>query len=171
MRAGTITLQWTITVTQLEFKVNRADVDAKLQPLMARLSEPEQLMAGIAVELLSLTEKAFESEGYPESWQGLAESTIAQRTKKGQWPGKILQVSAAGLAASVQPFHSSDEAGLTVSKPYAAIQQFGGAAGRNHASIIPARSYLPIESGDGMELTEEATESILLLAREFVFGD
>lgn len=142
-----------------------------LTETLHRVENPKPLMRSISVELLSLTEKSFASQGSPDKWQPLAASTIKQRTKKGQWPGMILQVSAGGLAPSVQPYYSDSEAGLTASKPYAAIQQFGGQAGRGHKATLPARPYMPMKkSGSGAELTEEATKSILELARHFLAG-
>lgn len=157
-------------MTELRMEV-RDGVTAELAAIQRKLQNPHALMSGISVELLSLTEKAFEKEGDEEKWPKLALSTIRNREKKGHWPGKMLQVSAGGLAPSVQPFSSSSEAGLSVSKPYAAVHQFGGMAGRGRKVNIPARPYLPIrQSGSDLELTQKASASILDLMRNFVEG-
>jgi phage virion morphogenesis protein len=158
-------------VSELRLEVNSSAVSAELASIQRRLMNPQVLMRGISVELLSLTEAAFAKEGDGEKWPKLALSTIRRREKKGQWPGKMLQVSAGGLAASVQPFSNSKEAGLSVSKPYAAIHQFGGQAGRGRKVTIPARPYLPMRmKGTDLELTPKASESILGLMRDLVDG-
>lgn len=145
-------------MTQLKITMDAAAAKEALNRAFAYVQNTEPMMRSIAVELLSLTEEAFDKEGSPVKWQSLAEATIHNREKKGQWPGKILQVSTAGLAASIQPFHSPTEAGLTSNKPYAAIHQFGGQAGRGRKVTIPARPYMPF---DGHKLNDEATRSIL----------
>jgi len=157
-------------MTQLIIEV-KDGISAKLAELQRRLNNPGPLMAGVAAELLSLTEEAFEREGVVggDKWKKLADSTIKQRAKKGHWPGKKLQVSAGGLAASIQPFHSATQAGLSVSKPYAAIHQFGGKAGRGRKVEIPARPYLPMrKSGGDFELTPKARSVLLEMMQDFV---
>ena len=57
------------------------------------------------------------------------------------------------------------EAGISSSKPYAAIQQFGGQAGRNRKVTIPARPYMPIT--DDKELTSVAKDSIMQIAEQY----
>lgn len=144
-------------MTQLKITVDAAKAQAMINHALSQATNTAPMMNSIAVELLSLTEEAFANEGSPDKWESLAEATILSRTKKGQWPGKILQVSGA-LAASIQPFHSDSEAGLSSNKPYAAIHQFGGQAGRGGKVTIPARPYMPL---DGDKINEEATQSIL----------
>lgn len=157
-------------MSELRLQV-KDEVTAELAAIQRHLQNPQPLMRGISAELLSLTETAFEKEGDGQKWPKLALSTIRQREKKGHWPGKMLQVSAGGLAASVQPFSNSKEAGLSVSKPYAAIHQFGGQAGRGRKVAIPARPYLPMRmKGSDLELTPRASESILGLMRDLVDG-
>ena len=53
-----------------------------MKPLMRRA-------AGI---MHAAVEENFEQEGRPK-WKTLSSRTIKQRTKKGHWPGRILQVS------------------------------------------------------------------------------
>lgn len=146
------------------------EVTAELARMRSRLVHPEKLMKGIAVELLSITERNFAAESSDgEKWQELSLKTIAARTKEGQWPGQKLQISDGGLASSVRPFSSAAEAVIVASKVYAAIQQLGGQAGRGKKVTIPARPYLPMKrSGDNFELTEEARESILEMMASFV---
>lgn len=159
-------------MTDMNVEIND-QASAKLAEIRARLQNPEPLMAGIAAEVLSLTEEAFEREGEVggDKWKPLALSTIRQREKAGHWPGKKLQRSLGGLAPSVQPFHDASRAGLSVSKPYAAIQQLGGKAGRGQKVTIPARGYMPVrKEGSDLELTPTARSVLMEMMADFVEG-
>ncbi|MFJ7792921.1 phage virion morphogenesis protein [Pseudomonas sp. NPDC096950] len=121
------------------------------------------LMRGIAAELGSQTEENFENEGRPD-WADLSDVTTTRREKNGNWPGQMLQVSAAGLAASITT-HATDSSALVGSnKPYAAMMQFGGdKSDFPHLwGDIPGRPYLPMNA-EG-ELQPETEDAILELA-------
>ena len=109
----------------------------------------------IAGVLASEAEEAFEQEKditTGKAWPDLAQSTKDQRAKKGKWPGKILQQSAGGLAASISQDSNREFAAAGSNKLYAAIHQFGGEAGRNHAVTIPARPYLGLSETGKLEI-------------------
>lgn len=151
-----------------ELRLSMTDnVSRELGQMAARLKHPNKLMAGVAAELLDLTEGNFASESSDgRKWDALSDETIKRRKKKGHWPGKKLQVSG-GLASSVKPFSSSNQAGIATSKIYAAIQQLGGKAGRGHKVTVPARPYLPID-GENAQLNGQARSAILELMENFV---
>lgn len=152
----------------IEITIDSTQARRELGLMMARVARPNKLMAGIAAELLSHTEDIFAAEGQPK-WEELAASTIMQRARKGTWPGKILQVSTAGLAASIQTAHTDTTATIGSNKVYAAIQHLGGEAGRNKTAKIPERPYLPTKPGSkGQELTERAEKSILEMVVGFI---
>jgi phage virion morphogenesis protein len=121
------------------------------------------LMQGIATELAQQTEENFEHEGRPE-WAELSDTTTDRRAKQGHWPGQILQVSAAGLAASITTHSTHSTALVGSNKPYAAMMQFGGEqSDLPHLwGDIPARPYLPMDAQG--HLQPEAEEAILSLA-------
>lgn len=121
------------------------------------------LMRGIAAELHSQTEENFSEEGRP-GWTGLSDATVERRTRNGNWPGQMLQISAAGLAASITTQASDSSALVGSNKPYAAMMQFGGEQSDfpNLWGDIPARPYLPMDA-EG-QLQPEAHEAILDLA-------
>lgn len=121
------------------------------------------LMRGAAAEMASQTEENFEVEGRPD-WADLSDVTTERRAKSGNWPGQMLQVSAAGLAASITS-HSDDSSALVGSnKPYAAMMHFGGDQSEfpHLWGDIPGRPYLPMDT-EGV-LQPEAEEAILELA-------
>ncbi len=121
------------------------------------------LMRGVAAELAQQTEQNFENEGRPE-WAELSDITTKRRDKHGNWPGQILQVSAAGLAASITTHASHSSALVGSNKPYAAMMQFGG----EQADFpylwgdIPERPYLPMDTEGNLQ--PEAEEAVLELA-------
>ena len=147
--------------------IDTKKVDQMLTQTMRQMSNTRPLMAAIANELHSLSDEAFTKQGQVggQSWTPLAASTIAQRTKQGTWPGKILEKSTAGLASSLQAYHSDSQASLSSSKPYAAIHQFGGQAGRNRKVTIPARPYMPMT--EDKQLTDVATQSVLAICQNY----
>jgi phage virion morphogenesis protein len=119
-------------------------------------------MQTIATELASQTEENFEHEGRPQ-WPELSDVTTENRAKHGHWPGQILQVSAAGLAASITTHATDSSAMVGSNKTYAAMMQFGGeqADFPQLWGDIPARPYLPVEA-DGY-LQHDAGAAIIEL--------
>lgn len=122
------------------------------------------LARAISIEFLGQTEANLEAEGRPK-WMGLKPSTIASRTKRGTWPGKIMQVSGQ-LAASFTPGYDSDSAWIGSNKKYAAIQHAGGEAGRGHKAKIEPRPAMPADAQGNLQ--PEAEEAIYGLANSYL---
>ncbi|MBA2929887.1 phage virion morphogenesis protein [Pseudomonas sp. CCUG 57209] len=138
-------------------------LQAALRRVEWAVGDVAPLMRGIAAELVSQTEENFAEEGRPD-WAGLSETTTERRAKTGNWPGQMLQISSAGLAASVTS-HADDSSALVGSnKPYAAMMHFGGSksAFPHLWGDIPGRPFLPMD-GNGL-LQQESEEAILQLA-------
>lgn len=140
------------------------------QHLQQTLSKVEQsisdltpLMLSLAAELASQTEENFEHEGRP-LWPELSDVTIERRAETGHWPGKMLQVTAAGLAASISTQATDSTALVGSNKPYAAMMQFGG----DQADFpqlwgdIPSRPYLPMDAEGNLQ--PETEQALLKLA-------
>lgn len=121
------------------------------------------LMRGVAAELVSQTEENFENEGRPD-WADLSDTTTGRREKNGNWPGQILQVSAAGLAASVTSLATDSSALVGSNKPYAAMMHFGGDKSEfpHLWGDIPSRPFLPMDAKGVIQ--PQAEEAILELA-------
>lgn len=136
----------------IEIKINDKEIQQLLKKLAAKTQNLRPLMKNIAGIMMDSVEENFEKEGRPEKWTLLAKVTIKQRTKKGYWPGKILQMRG-DLASSITSKYNDNSAVVGTNKIYAAIHQFGGDAGKNKKVKIPARPYLMI--GD--------TENILII--------
>lgn len=155
----------------IEIKVDLRQANIAIDRLANKVRDSADLMSAVAMQLESMTQQAFIDQG--PGWQPLAESTKEQRTKKGTWPGRILDVSTAGLKASVMSDSGNGwaqvGAGSGVSAAYAMIHQFGGQAGRGKKTTIPARPYLPLTEG-GEGITDAAEKSIVELTLEYLTG-
>lgn len=147
-----------------------------LQQILSRVERTvgdlAPLMHSLAAELASQTEENFEQQGRPQ-WPELSDVTIGRRTETGHWPGKMLQVSAAGLAASISTQATDSTAVVGSNKPYAAMMQFGG----DQADFpqlwgdIPSRPYLPMDTeGNLQPETEQALLKLALSHLEQVAG-
>ncbi|SCW97507.1 phage virion morphogenesis protein [Pseudomonas sp. NFACC05-1] len=147
-----------------------------LQQILSRVERTvgdlAPLMRSLAAELASQTEENFEQEGRPQ-WPELSDVTTGRRAETGHWPGKMLQVSAAGLAASISTQATDSTAVVGSNKPYAAMMQFGG----DQADFpqlwgdIPGRPYLPMDAeGNLQPETEQALLKLALSHLEQVAG-
>lgn len=142
----------------IEIKIDNKQIESKLLDLAKKSENLRPLMKNIAGIFAYSTEENFKEEGRPK-WESLKDSTIKQRTKKKQWPGKILQVTGQ-LASSVNTYYDNDSAVIGSNLEYAAIHQLGGMAGRNKSVEIPARPYLKL-SDDDMDEILDVTKSYL----------
>jgi len=132
-----------------KIEVKSDAVTARLKKLAAAGKNLSAPLAAIGEIVLSSVEENFAQEGRFESagswrggntrWADLTESTKAARARKGKWPGKKLQVSQGGLAASVQKTVTAKDVTVGTNKAYGAIHQFGGMAGRGRNVSIPER--------------------------------
>lgn len=120
-----------------------------------RLRDPElyKLLTG---ELYDAVMRNFEKEragtgGAP--WQALAKSTIRDRSRKGYWPGKILQRrgGGGGLLASITGKYNSTMAEVGTNRVYAAIHQFGGTITQGARSELFTRNRYKRDTKSGKQ--------------------
>lgn len=104
--------------------IDVTDLDAALRRIAAGTRDASPLMAALADDMHAAVIENFDAEGRPD-WLGLHAGTIAGRTKRGHWPGKILQETG-NLKRSIQAESGPDRAVVGTNEPYAAIHQFGG---------------------------------------------
>lgn len=143
----------------IEIKIDNKELNQVLDKLFEKTSNLRPLMKNIAGIMADAVEENFKQEGQPDKWEELKKITVKVRTKKGYWPGKILQMRGE-LAASITNEYDEFSATVGSNKEYAAIHQFGGQAGKNKKADIPARPYL--------NLTEKAESSILELSTKYL---
>lgn len=106
----------------LTIELNNQRLQQTLHQLEDAIGDLTPLMQAIAAELASQTEENFEHEGRPE-WPELSDVTTERRARQGHWPGRMLQVSAGGLAASIVTHATDSSAVVGSNKPYAAMTQ------------------------------------------------
>ena len=141
----------------IEIQLQQDSLTPALNRLIAAGSDLSPAMRAITGVLSDEAEHAFEYEVNPstgEHWAGLFNTTIKQRTKKGHWPGQILQQSGQ-LAASIQSDYGSDFARIGSNKKYAAAHQLGSEV--NH---LEARPFLG--------LSPEGEQEILSTLQQFL---
>jgi phage gpG-like protein len=162
---------------KINIKIDSTLLREKIETLQKRVDNAGPAFAAIAQVMASSVEKNFEVQGRysePGSWKGgnskwkaLSPWTLFSAiggnrgyTKGGVTSGrlrtraqrklaskKILQDSGQ-LAASITPHSNRSSAVLSTNKVYAAIQNFGGQAGRGKKVTIPARPYMVIQDED-----------------------
>ena len=133
--------------------IDDREVIKLLKQLEATGKDMSPVMRKIAGIMADAVEENFEKEGRPERWPPLAPSTMKQREKQGHWPGKMLQRTGS-LASSVSSESDAHIASVGTNKVYAAIQQFGGMAGRGKRVRIPPRPFLALDNDDLKEIIE-----------------
>ena len=138
----------------IEIKVEDKEIQQLLKKLISKTENLRPLMKNIAGIMLDSVEENFEKEGRPKKWQELSEVTIKQRKKKGYYPCTILTMRGE-LAASITSKYDDNSAIVGTNKAYAAIQQFGGNAGKNKIVKIPARPFLMLGEKEKVEILEE----------------
>jgi phage virion morphogenesis protein len=143
----------------IEIKVDDKKIQQVLKNLISKTESLRPLMKNIAGIMMDSVEENFEKEGRPDKWEKLSLVTIKLRSKKGYWPGRILQRQG-DLATSITSKYDDSFAVVGTNKVYAEIHQFGGDAGRNKKVEIPARPYLKLAEEDIKQILE-ATKNYL----------
>ena len=132
--------------------VSTKEVDGLAICLARRSDDMSEAMTEIAGIMLDAVEENFEKEGRPETWTPLAEATVEDRREQGFGPEHPILQRTETLAASVQADSSDREAVVSTNLRYAAIQHFGGEAGRGKKVKIPPRPFLVLAPQDENEI-------------------
>jgi phage virion morphogenesis protein len=158
----------------LKIDINLEPVKARLQVLAAAGADLSAPLSACGEIVLSSVEENFQREGRFDTagstrggnnrWADLSERTKAARAKKGKWPGKKLQMSQGGLAASINKQVQGNTVTVGTNKAYAHIHQHGGQAGRRSSRVtIPARPFLVIQEEDVNEMVDVLNRHIAKL--------
>ncbi|KWD09677.1 phage morphogenesis protein [Burkholderia ubonensis] len=157
----------------VNFQIDDAALRARLLQLEQAGYQKANAMRKVTQALMAVVEDNFAAQGRP-SWQPLSEATVHLRVggkkaykKNGELTaaaarrksGLMILQDSGQMAASTTTDYSDDHAAIGSNKEYAAIQQFGGQAGRGLKVEIPARPWLPV-TADG-QLQPEAVEPVL----------
>jgi len=170
---------------ELTFKINDAEVQAMLARLQARCKDLSKPMGRIGAFYERSVQENFKAQASPDGtpWERLSQTTMmlglkkkgrigakGGLTNKGRKyiQGKRILWEYGDLAGGVHSQATSNSVTIGVGGhiPYAAIHQFGGPAGRGRKVRIPARPFLAVNRGAGMELAEKDRLRILDIIRE-----
>lgn len=89
--------------------------------------------------------------GGTTQWKPLAPVTLKNKAKRGY---RQILVSTGELRNSIEVRPQGNSIVISANKQYAAIQNFGGEAGKNRSVAIPARPFLVIQSETLEEIQE-----------------
>jgi phage virion morphogenesis protein len=150
----------------ITIKVEEDTISSGLTDLKKRGTNMQTVMSTIGEVILSNIEENFRAEGrYSEvgdwrggttNWKDLSDVTVK---KRGQ-AHPILQQSGA-LASSFTKEASATGVQVGTNKVYAAIQNFGGMAGRNRKVKIPARPMMTIADESVKEMQDTIGDYLL----------
>lgn len=146
-------------------------VKRRLSHMASRGRDLTPLMRDISDIMADAVEENFAQEGRPP-WRKLARSTIKQRTKKGYWPGKILQ-QRGEMAASVSRHYDNRSSVVGTNKKYAPPQNFGfdgNVTVRSHVRRVKSRNLRVggRKVASGMSIVKEHQRHMKIPAREFM---
>ena len=115
-------------MARILIEIDDSRVKAMLGRVAALRGDARPLLTAWAGIMLSEVQQNFAEEGRPR-WAPLASSTIRSRTRRGYWPGKILQ-NTGGLYRSVNAMTTPTMAIVSSNHPVAASMHFGASIER-----------------------------------------
>jgi len=149
----------------IEIKITKKDLGAerRVAEMLLRVKNLRPALKIIGEIGLTSIQRNFEEGGRPKKWKPLALSTIKQRRRQGKWPGQILVRLGigGGLLGSITYRTYPSKVVWSARKIYAAIQHFGGKAGRGHKVTIPARAYMLFQREDRTEFEETLRDYVM----------
>ncbi len=172
---------------EISVKIDDKEVQALLSRLQRRVSDMSKPMGQIGAFYERSVLENFKNQSSPDGtpWARLSQTTMmlglgkkgrigksGGLTTKGKryLQGKRILWEHGDLEGAVH--HHPDSNSVTIGVgghiPYAAIHQFGGMAGRGKKVKIPARPYLAVNRGTGMELADKDRVRIMEIIREFL---
>lgn len=140
--------------------IENAELEAFLESRIAKMENMRPFYKGVGQHMLNSIEDRFDSETAPDgsAWHAHSPVTIALRLKKhGNAPLTILR-QRGRLAGSFSTEASNTEVRIGTPVRYAAIQHFGGKAGRNRKVTIPPRPVLGMSPEDETIIAEMADD-------------
>ena len=173
-----------------EISANRVDdkeVLAMLARLQARCADMSQPMGQIGAFYERSVQENFQAEAAPDGkpWAKLAQTTLLMGLRqkgrigkkggltvkgKGYLQGKKILQESKALLGSIH--FQATRSSVTIGSngiPYAAAHQFGVPKGYQRMRVtIPAREYLALNTGTGLELAEKDRKMILEILQAHV---
>lgn len=167
-------------MTNFTITVQDQSVTNALKALSARLDNLQPVLFTIGQEIVERTKRRFETSTGPDGvpWKPYSAATISMLkdrlegqkstslkrgglNKRGlaKFNNKKLLIDKGDLRRQIVAVASGKTLTVVASQKYAAIQQYGGKAGRGRKVTIPARPFLPVRP-DGSLYPQEQSEVI-----------
>lgn len=165
-------------MTAFTLTVKDEGVRAALRALATRVNDMRPVLQTIGEGITERTKHRFDTSTAPDGtpWKPNSAATLAMLAERlSGHKGKVKKdgsLNASGLRAlankkpligesqdlrrQIIPQATRDTLTVTSTPVYAAIQQFGGKAGRGHKVTIPARPFLPIRQDGTLYPAEQA---------------
>ena len=154
-------------------EVKDKEVQATLNRLAGAVTNLSPILQALGEDVMERTKQRFSTGVGPDGvrWAPNARATIEAYIKtRGGYGKRGINQKGQALAMNKKPLqgHTGDLARqfavqvsgnsvtITSGPIYAAIQQFGGKAGRGHKVTIPARPFLPVTTGGDLYPAEQA---------------
>lgn len=134
-------------------KIQDAVLQRRIDALQAGLADATPLMRIWGEIAQTSISENFEVGGRPDKWQALSDVTIALKGHARPLIGRTRNLSSIVVRPESQRVLVGTQ---PAAKDYAAIQQFGGKAGRGRKVKIPARPYLLLQDEDREEMADES---------------
>lgn len=169
-------------MTAFDVTIRDAAAQAVLDQLAQRATNLRPALLEIGEDLTAITKDAFKTSTSPwgERWAPNTEATILAHLAKfsGSYSKRTGRITAAGsrrtinkkpligetreLSSEIEPQVDGNTLIVSNLMPYAAIQNFGGLAGRGKKVEIPARPFMPgDENGSLAPVAQAAVMEVL----------
>jgi phage virion morphogenesis protein len=142
-----------------------------LTGIQGRMKDMKHYFEAEGELLVNSIMKNFEEQGRPVRWKPLAAATLlggagygGQRFKRNKsvtkgfekhLQGKQILISSSMLRNSIKNEATAEHALVGTNLVYAALQNFGGKAGRGHKVFVPARQFVMAQDEDKTQMKED----------------
>lgn len=139
-------------MANVQVEITNSDVNRALQRQLDSLTDLRPALEDIGEYLLLQTRSRFDREQTPQGrpWADISPAWKKQKQKEGRDRG-ILHYTLA-LRDLITYKVTARTLSVGSARPYAAIHQFGGQAGKGGRSTIEARPFLGLSSDDRQEI-------------------
>ena len=149
-----------MTGIAIHVRHDEAEILAFFESKLAKMENLRPFYVNVGEHLLNSVEDRFDTQTAPDgtAWAALAPATVANRLRRNGNAELTILRESGRLAGSFNYDASSRQ--VTVGTPvvYAAIQHFGGEAGRNQSVTIPPRPVLGMSPQDEIIISEMAED-------------
>lgn len=149
-----------MTGITLTTAIEDAEIADFLKSKLAKMENLRPFYVNVGEHMLNSVEDRFDTQTAPDgsAWAPLAPATVSIRLRRHGNAELTILREWGRLAGSFNYEASSHQVSIGTPVVYAAIQHFGGEAGRNKSVTIPARPVLGVSQQDQAIIAEMAED-------------